>query len=583
MKKSNRGWEALKDSLQSVQADDPATKIERAFAIWVCEAFLIESRDDAVLAVTDGPKDGGIDAIIIDDKNEQVFLIQTKYRSGDFAKLESYQDSRKLISAVRSIASESDDEYGHFLSIVDPTMHKRVEKARRVLVKRKYKARLVFASTGRFSEDHIKKAKSEMRGIRLAGDLRFIDRREVLLSAIDYALGATPPISELWLPVDSSATDVGAAAFSRGDRHWNLKSWVFSMKCNDVANIYKQAGDKIFARNIRGYLSDTDVNANMRETLQRSPERFWYYNNGITFICRAARMETTDESRLWVERPQIVNGQQTTRAMASCPKAAASALVKVIAVPPETIDSEDQMDDLISRIVECTNNQNPINPSDLRANDVVQIRLQRAFERAGYYYMRKRESRSELRKRLGVRRVPVIKRDELAQAIAACLLDPYDVRSGKEGLFQGERYQKIFAGPEIGRKLLQLELARRVKRVGSGHPDRAYAKWHCLNMVWSEIRGLLTGVDHKRLAETLRRGENGRGLDLAIADVYRALQRFYVKERKQKDRVLDISAFYYRPNIHFLFARYWNSRACKNRSAARSRFKKFVQQAVEAS
>jgi len=39
-----------------------------------------------------------------------------------------------------------------------------------------------------------------------------------------------------------------------------------------------------------------------------------------------------------------------------------------------------------------------------------------------------------------------IKKDELAQLVAACEFDPVVVRSGKEGLFKQPYYDRIFDG-----------------------------------------------------------------------------------------------------------------------------------------
>jgi len=49
------------------------------------------------------------------------------------------------------------------------------------------------------------------------------------------------------------------------------------------------AGDRLFARNIRGFLGDTAINDGMQTTLQRELSTFWYFNNGITIVCNTAR------------------------------------------------------------------------------------------------------------------------------------------------------------------------------------------------------------------------------------------------------------------------------------------------------
>ena len=76
---------------------------------------------------------------------------------------------------------------------------------------------------------------------------------------------------------------------------------------------------KLFARNIRGFLGmKSPVNKGMEETLKKEPERFFYYNNGVTIICdEAERKSSGGRDILQVANPQVINGQQTTRTLAA--------------------------------------------------------------------------------------------------------------------------------------------------------------------------------------------------------------------------------------------------------------------------
>src|SRR5207248_7778645 len=127
-----------------------------------------------------------------------------------------------------------------------------------------------------------------------------------------------------------------------------------------------------------------------------------------------------------VVNPQVINGQQTTRILHqyAARNSKATVLLRVISVPRESDQDSSRFENLVSKIVAATNWQNAIRASDLMANDRTQIEIERNLRKFDYYYVRKRESKGEARRRSGVRRAQFIKKDEFAQAVAACDLDP---------------------------------------------------------------------------------------------------------------------------------------------------------------
>src|SRR5690606_3123402 len=129
----------------------------------------------------------------------------------------------------------------------------------------------------------------------------------------------------------------------------------FSMRGDAVAELYERTGVRLFARNIRGFMGmKTPVNQSMLATLRDEPERFFYFNNGITIVCDEAKKESAEgRDFLRVGNPQVINGQQTTRTLANARKdaAKASVLVKVIRVPRQADGDGETFETLISQIV----------------------------------------------------------------------------------------------------------------------------------------------------------------------------------------------------------------------------------------
>src|ERR1700750_285906 len=53
-----------------------------------------------------------------------------------------------------------------------------------------------------------------------------------------------------------------------------------------IAEWWSKYGTQLFAKNLRGVLGDTEVNEEIRSTIDKTPELFWYYNNGIPLISK---------------------------------------------------------------------------------------------------------------------------------------------------------------------------------------------------------------------------------------------------------------------------------------------------------
>jgi hypothetical protein len=331
-----------------------------------------------------------------------------------------------------------------------------------------------------------------------------------------------------------------------------------TMSGRDLADLYEKTGDRLFARNIRGFLGDSAINQGMVATLKTDPHHFWYFNNGVTIVCDSAR--TTGERgilNLRVNNPQIINGQQTTRTLHENVTRDAAVLVRVISIHRSAGDVA--FERLVSNIVAATNWQNAILPSDLRSNDARQVALERDFAKVGYHYLRKRQTKREARRSLGHQRWIQMKKDEIAQVVGACELDPQIVRSGKESLFKPPTYDKIFNDRPVREYLAMYWLSRLVKRKASGYPDRAYAKWHVLHFAWNLVgKNLSTRRTGDYFRHESERNRWNPALAAIIEQLHLAALAFFRANRGEGPTAVDVSNFFYRANQHRKFSEFWN-------------------------
>jgi AIPR protein len=244
----------------------------------------------------------------------------------------------------------------------------RITAGRRRILRDNYRLHLFFVTLGKVSETHRHDAESNVRRARCEAALEVIDGKRIMVIFRDYLDGVAPPVPSLDLEMEQVPGVRVSAISNRFDEINNIESWVFSMRGDAVGVMFEIADIRLFARNIRGFLGkDNPVNDGMLETLNEEPDRFFYYNNGVTIVCdRAEKKTSRGRDVLQVSNPQVINGQQTTRMLASSTKKAtkAAVLVKVICVPREDHQSQTEYDELVSQIVAGTNWQTEITPSD---------------------------------------------------------------------------------------------------------------------------------------------------------------------------------------------------------------------------
>jgi hypothetical protein len=559
----NQRFPELQSEVTEFQRRFPRLSDEDSFVAWFLRAYLVEQDGQAVGALTGGSRDKGIDAVWIDENAHRVFVVQGKYRKKLLGKAEVRNDVLSFADLAWELLG-IDDEFSDFLSSFDPIVGDMFKLARERCIIRSYKLELYYVTTGSCSSALVDDARARGRQASAGtASVWVFDGRRVMGVLDDYLDGVAPPVPSVDLPIEFGVGESGMVR--RYDPDSEIESWVFTANGGDIGELFKQAGVRIFARNVRGFLGSTAINRAMTTTLEASPEYFVYFNNGVTIVCdEAEKVESKGSSLLRVANPQIINGQQTTRMLNAEEKRAgkASVLVRVICIARGEPGSSDRFERLVSQIVEATNWQNQIRASDLMSNDRQQIVLERELRKLGYQYLRKRQTKREAYRAAGSRSRIVVKKEEVAQAVAACELDPVVVRGGKEGLFEERYYKTVFPTGNADFYLGRYWLMRNVVSHTRANPERTYAKWVVINFLWSEM-----GRDLKKLARAFQKvNENPkkypdvlRELDRSIERVLLAAVKFYRAERRSDGSVFDPSGFFNSQGRGKQFAKFWTS------------------------
>jgi hypothetical protein len=569
MKSKSRNLNDLNREVESFKDSYPSFSPDSLFILWFMRAYITDDLELAARSVTGKRGDKGIDSIFLDEKAKMVFAVQGKYRESIFEKIESRTDVLDFANLASKLCGEK-EIFNSFIHNLTPEIKVKVNEARERIVKRGYKLHLYYVTLGKCSSVLEKEAIDSIKRLPFPAKVEIIDGRRLMLLLADYLEGVAPPVPSVELEIEAGSGVRVSAALQRYDQNTDIESWVFPMSGSSIAEIYGRSGTRIFARNVRGFLADTEVNLSMEKTIEKEPGYFWYYNNGITIICdKAERRGSKGKEILYVENPQIINGQQTTRTLFKRLEKASktSVIVKVIRVTREHGQSHEEFEKLISSIVAATNWQNAILQSDLMSNDRMQIELERELRKASYLYLRKRQSRSEAKSHAGENHFHTITKEEMAKAVAACDLDPSIFRRGKEILFEENNYKTIFSSSNVNYYLNRYWLFKRIKMVTKGYRERGHAIWLITNFMWSRIGGSIkSDAASKTFQDACRYYTDiSASVEEMAVLAFRSASIFYKRKKGEGENEIELSSFFRLKNIVKDFNSFWKGSSNKYR------------------
>lgn len=169
----------------------------------------------------------------------------------------------------------------------------------------------------------------------------------------------------------------------------------------EIAQLFNRHNDLLLERNIRRYLGlhANRVNSAIHDTLVADDKRadFYFYNNGITMICRKFRHNALqgENYQLKIEGMQIINGGQTCKTIQqTLNEPALFANFSDVYVLLRLYELADEDQDFVRDITYATNSQNSVDLRDLRSNDEVQQQLEIGISNLGFSYKRQREDTS---------------------------------------------------------------------------------------------------------------------------------------------------------------------------------------------
>ncbi|WP_200955430.1 AIPR family protein [Variovorax sp. Root434] len=339
------------------------------------------SEKEAALAVWDGSDDNGIDAAFFDPSDLRVILVQSKWINKGSGEPEA-KDLGAFTKGARDIIEQDNTGFR-------PALHTRFGDIALRLANPGTSVHLVVVSTGasalaKHGAAILKAYAKDMNG----DDPDAIATFEVMgLAEVYSGLAHDPTQSNV--AVDATLLDWSyisspyQAYFGLIDG-LQLKGW------------WKTHGKGLVASNIRHALGSTEVNNEIKQTATLSPEKFWYFNNGITLVAsEAAKAPAGAASRaagnFSFKGSSIVNGAQTVSSLAKVDDDHKLALVRV---PVKVILLKGTPAGFGDEVTRTNNLQNKVEPRDFVAQDPEQkrIRQEMAIEGIDYQFVRSEDA-----------------------------------------------------------------------------------------------------------------------------------------------------------------------------------------------
>jgi AIPR protein/abortive infection phage resistance-like protein len=326
---------------------------------------------------------------------------------------------------------------------------------------------LLLVTNARLSIRREKRRKAEITGMSATYEIWDLERlRRLRESGASYEA----------LDVDLRTQPGGGLPAVRLDTGDNgFRTWVTVFPGALLAELYGEYGTRLLELNVRSYLQARGkVNQGILETLRRDPEDFMAYNNGITVVAENVVTEKTSNghSILHLQGMQIVNGGQTTASIHRAAKDYGADLSRVYVQGKVTVVAPSRFQDVVPLISQYSNTQNKVSTSDLSANHVFHVGMQRVslrewspdqqtqwfYERArgSYQTAKAREGTTPAKKREFDKRYPASQRftkEDLAKFENAWQGLPHIVSRGAQKNFVNfmQRIEKLPDGwePEV--------------------------------------------------------------------------------------------------------------------------------------
>ncbi|HGF5226168.1 TPA: AIPR family protein [Vibrio parahaemolyticus] len=443
-----------KRNCRETDSDYSVKMSSRAIAAFVIH-YLGKADDvQSAQGVCDSAEDGGIDGIFVNHTEKIVVVVQSKFNQSGNATWNT-TDFLRFKTACEHL---QECDFGRFDEILQASGADIAEALDSI----DYRFKFVMAHTGKRGAAaeiliDMQQWQDELNAAAIVGndtpdnDLPF---QVHLVSAED--------LTE-WMRVQhSNSVDIEDVELEEYGKITTPYTAYYGIVGGDqIHEWWQQHSSDLFTKNIRNLLGKTDVNESIRDTAQNNPDKFWFFNNGVTVLVRDVRPYRRNNDR---DRTRgrfnftdvsIINGAQTVSSIGYVGESDPTQLsdikvqIRFIHIP------HGENEDIIDLITRANNHQNRVLGRDFASQHVEQLRLRDELAVEQYTYQLLRSSQAPTGEKF-------IDIDEALDGLACLTMNATTLATLKSarGKFfenlEGSQYRSVFNPTISGVKLINV-------------------------------------------------------------------------------------------------------------------------------
>ncbi len=349
------------------------------FVAWYLKNIYHMSNQQIKDAVTDGQKDKQIDAVFIDDDNEQIHIIQGKYYTGDSVNGEPVREIISVhskLADIKTLQKDCNQKLAAKLAEVGQALEDN------------YSISYELITTSTFTQDAqadiiaFQKVLAEEDNPLFDAELTVVDK-ERLQIIFERASESDNPTINCNIQLTPGKYLITTIAGS--------KVVIAALPLRECVKIPGIKEGTLFQKNVRQSLGISNVvNKKIKQTILGDKcNDFFFFHNGITGICK--RIDENEGDVISLKELSVVNGCQSLNTILSCSESLKDNTEAFVLFRFYEIPQRDRADSISIN----TNTQSAVKARDLRSNDKRVLKLKLAYENAypnGYLATKRGES-----------------------------------------------------------------------------------------------------------------------------------------------------------------------------------------------